>query len=173
MQRVRTHHRAAHQVRLDGIAGLGVQDVIVGLAVVCLELTLVQAACHHRHIAALDRGDGRLLVVVGILHANVPIAAIGLGADETHVPTQVENAAHAAALRKERLERICDVALGGTSQIQHGLGVCQGDRGAVHRHAAVVDVLDGLFDIHVVGFDALYKIPKAAHSADGDVKKAL
>ena len=146
--------------------------MVVHLAIL-LEFALVQAACYHRNILRLDGGNGAVGGAVRILHAHIPRIAVEAFADNVHVAAQADGSALAAAFAQHGHDVVGDVAFGDAAQIDHGLGVGQGNRCSLYGNGAVVNVRNRLGNGSVFGFHAVDEVPQRGNRTDGDVEKAV
>ena len=140
---------------------------------VLLKAALIEAARHKGAVTRLDGGEHVVLRAVGVLHAHVPGVAVKALAHHVDVAAQADGGISDAVLLKERHEVVGDVALGNTTQVELGLGVGEGDGGAVDRDGAIVHMGECRLDVLICGLDLVVKIPEARDGADGDVKEPV
>src|SRR5699024_378712 len=91
-------------------------NVVVAHAVQ-VEAALVDAAGNHGAVAHRHHGDTLAGGGGGVLNADVPVGAVGLGADGQHVAAEVEHAAGDAPIHQEILDAVGDVPLGNGAKV--------------------------------------------------------
>ena len=119
-----TEDGAGQQVTLHGIAGLGVQNVLVDRAVRGGVVALIAAGGDGEGVRQ-GHGDG-VAVGAGVLNGHHPRLPVGLGAADVDIAAEADGAGGNAVLGEDGSHPVGGVALGDAAQID-GAAVVQRD----------------------------------------------